>query len=112
MAECLLRAEKFDAVVDSLRGEKDMADGSSLPAPHRYLLALAQQGLGKHEAALATLNSMPNELSGDVASNVLLAKASSFLALGRDGDAIEPLKRYLTSTAQIEPARKSRVLAQ
>jgi len=111
-AECLLRAEKFSAVVEMPLGENRAADSASLAAAHRYLVALSQQGLGDHPAALATLNSMPADLSNDIASNVLLAKASSLLALNRHEEAIEPLKRYLASTTEIEPARKSRVLAQ
>ena len=102
---------KFQAAIDVLRSDVSQ-DVRALPPAHGYLVALAQQGLGKHQEALATLDSLSVEPGTDLARDVPLAKAASLVALDRHADAIAPLNEYLAATLDEDLARKCGALAQ
>jgi TolA-binding protein len=110
-AESLVRAAKYNDAIELLIGPRQ--DGAaSLPSDQAYLVALAHQGLDQHEPALETLDSLSNDMGDELAGNVLLAKATSLVALDRDRDAIQPLKAYLARTAKPDPSTKPRILEQ
>ncbi len=110
-AESLVRAREFQAAIDVLRSDASQ-DVRALPPAHGYLVALAQQGLGKQQEALATLDSLSVDPGTDLARDVLLAKAASLVALDRHADAIEPLNEYLAAALDEDLVRKSGALAQ
>jgi TolA-binding protein len=110
--ESLFRAKAFQAAIDVLHGGDDAQTAESLPATHRYLIALAQQGLDRHDDALVTLDALPTDSDEELALNALLAKATSLLALDRQRDAIGPLTEYLTASASTGQSRRGRAIAQ
>ncbi len=112
-AESLLRAERFQAAIDILLRRNDRAgETHSLPATHAYLVALAQQGLGQHDDALATLDGLVDTADEVANGKVDLAKASSLLALRRHREAIAPLKKYLAARGEAVIEDRSRAQAQ
>ncbi|MEX2138307.1 MAG: tetratricopeptide repeat protein [Pirellulales bacterium] len=111
-AESLLRAERFQAAIDVVRGGDQAAESKSPPAAHAYLVALAQQGLGQHDDALATLDVLAAKSDEELGLNVRLARATSLLALRRHREAIEPLNQYLAALNDSDADGRSRALAQ
>lgn len=61
----------------------------------RYLLALAYQGLQRHEDALAALAPVLDSAEGLLRSDAQLTQGSLLLAMGRYADAAGPLETYL-----------------
>ena len=61
----------------------------------RYLLALAYQGLDRHEDALAALLPVVDSAEGPLKSDAQLAQGSLLMALRRYEDAVEPLEAFL-----------------
>jgi TolA-binding protein len=110
--ESLFRAKAFQAAIDVLQNGDEAQSGDSLPAMHRYLIALAQQGLGRHDESLLTLDGLAAAADQELAGNVLLAKATSLLAVDRQREAIGPLRQYLTASANTDESRRGRVIAQ
>jgi TolA-binding protein len=110
--QCLFRAKAFQAAIDVLYGGDQAQTAEPLPATHRYLVALAQQGLGRHDEALVMLETLPTGSDQELSLNVLLARAASFLALDRQRDAIVPLTEYLAAMADADTSRRQRALAQ
>jgi TolA-binding protein len=111
-AESLLRAQKFQAAIEVIHGAGETLNTKSLPAAHAHLVALAQQGLGQHDDALATLNGITAEPDSKLLLNVRLAQATSLLALRRHREAIEPLNKYLAALSDADADGRSRALAQ
>jgi TolA-binding protein len=111
-AESLLRAERYQAAIDVLRNNAETENAASLPAAQACLLALAQQKLGQHEDALATLNGIVVEPENELVPNVRLAQATSLLALRCHSEAIEPLKQYLAALGEADAVGRSQALSQ
>jgi TolA-binding protein len=111
-AESLMRGERFQAAIDVLYSATETENGAMLPAAHAYLVALAQQGLGQHDDALGTLSDVAVESGNHLLPNIRLAQATSFLALRRHREAIEPLKQYLTAIGDTDALGRGRALSQ
>jgi TolA-binding protein len=110
--ESLLRVKAFQAAIEVLQNGGKETAAQSLPAANRYLVALAQQGLGHDDEALVTLTGIETGNDQELALNVLLAKATSLLALDRQRDAIGPLTEYLAAPGEGDTSRRQRAIAQ
>jgi TolA-binding protein len=108
--DALLRAKKHSVAIEVLCGGGGEA-AASLPAKHRYLVALAHQGLGQHTEALSTLEALPADAGDPLTCPVLAAKATSLAALGRESEAIQALNHCLEVTSNEDKASKSSILA-
>ncbi len=108
-ADALLRANRAEPAIDLLRNRRE---SSTIPATHRYLLAVAHQNLKQNDKAVELLRSLGGELEPDLAVQAQLALAASLVELDKRQEAIESLTAALATDAAKPPAARLRLLAQ
>lgn len=74
----------------------------------RYLLALAYEGLQRHEDALAALRPVLDAATGKLKADAQLRQGALLVALGRYGDAVAPLQAFLATNPTGEAAVQGR----
>jgi TolA-binding protein len=104
-ARSLVKQKQYGAAVKGLElllaaGEQDLED--------RYLLALAYQGLQRHEDALAALLPVLDSAEGRLKSDAQLTQGSLLMAVARYGEATGPLEAFLASNPTGEEEVKGR----
>lgn len=94
-ARVLIEEQEFEAAYRVLHPL--IATGRRIPAQTRYLVAIALQGKGQFDEALAELAKVIDaEDSTDVLKvDARLAQGTAYVALARYNDAIRPLERFL-----------------
>ena len=71
---------------------------------HRYLLALAYEGVNRHEDALKTLEPVLALPGGELKIDAQRAQATALVALQKFAEAIAPLEAYLAANSKGEAA--------
>jgi TolA-binding protein len=81
--------------------EAAVAASSSLRRANAYYLALALLGDGQYDAALTALDKVqPAATETELASGILVARASALISLQRYAEAAKPLRDYLAANPQ------------
>jgi TolA-binding protein len=111
-AEALLRCKQYERAIDVLQKGSAAGGNETRPASHRYALALAQQGLGRHEDALPSLSELAGEPDRNLAANAKLAIVVSLVALKRYANAADVLTELISDEEELEPGKRAWTLAQ
>ena len=96
-AKVLLAEGRNSDAIELLDGDRDEAPGGKDHAHELYLLALAYHGVHRYEEAFATLKTVLETASDQLAEDAHLLSGTALVGLKRFDEAIPPLRRYLAS---------------
>lgn len=104
LARSLVERKEYDKAVKLIEPllTRGVAQGQGLE--DRYLLALAYEGLKRHEDALAALLPVVDSAEGPLKSDAQLMRGSLLVAMERYGDAVGPLEAYLAGLPSVGQA--------
>ncbi len=108
LARALVEQRKFEEAAELLEPRVAAPAGDSAALEDRYLLAAAQEGLGRFEDAIQTLGPVLERAEGRLKSDAQLVAGASLLALKRYAEAVPPLEAFLAANPEGDAALRAR----
>jgi TolA-binding protein len=107
-ARSLLEQKQYDAAAKTLEPLLRSEAGQEPAAGDRYLMALAMEGRGKYDEALALLPPVIEAAEGSLKADARLTQASVLMAQKRFADAVAPLEAFLAAEPNGETTVKAK----